>query len=691
MFRTSVSRLLMVIQGVMLCGLLATVVTLSISSLSRFNGAREIVADTLSNRALFDAVVKTRAQIAIIQTVMVSQDDPAKAADEARAIARNSYDEAVRLLSAVSSADRVVLQAKVEETFRTMESEWSGVSAQMRLPRTERKVAATESWRQAVSAASDALESTAAATALDMRQLDARISELMATREAAWRLRDNMGSQCSLLRPFINESKPLTPDVAQRWHTRKGAYGIDLTLLQEIARRPGTSPALRDAITVAASNIARTQKTINDLVAGLDGSGNPAMEASAYTATCNQPFDSILAIAYGALDHAVDRAEGERKAALLLLIPTWVGLVAAITLSAFGIIAIRRRVTGPTAILRDAIGHLSRQDYSVPVPPAVCPDELGSIASALESLRQSAGEAQRLQQEAVARQAAELERAQLLRKYCSAFDQAAQQALGTISSATDMLDQTSGTMRHIASETSQQANMVSNAAEETSQNVQTVAAATEELSASIAEISQQVTASADMARMATDQAAATNRTVEALTDAAQRIGDVVGLISEIAAQTNLLALNATIEAARAGEAGKGFAVVASEVKSLASQTARATDDITVQVQSIQDTTADAVQAIQTITRMIQRISEGTSAIAAAVEEQGAATREISGSVQQVAQGTAEVTSTIADLAQSSQQTGIVASAVSDAVGEVVREQGSLRSAMEDFLTKVQRA
>ncbi|MDG5497887.1 methyl-accepting chemotaxis protein [Niveispirillum sp. BGYR6] len=691
MFKTSVSRLLMGIQIVMLCGLLAAVVTLSISSLKQFNGARAIVADTLSNRALFDAVVKTRAQIARIQTAMVSQDDPGKTVEEARTTARTAYQEAVRLLANADIANKAAVQGKVEESQRRMEAEWSGVAGQIAQPRADRKVAATDGWRQAVLGAADALEGAAAATALNIRQLDARIGELMVTREAAWRLRDNMGAQCSLLRPFINESKPLTADIAQRWHNRNGAYSVDLAMLGEIARRPGASPALRDAVTLATGNVDKTQKAINELVSKLDGSGKPAMDAATYTATCNQPFDSILAIAYGALDLAVERAEQERSAALMLLVPSWMGLIGAIALSIFGILAIRRRVTGPTGLLREAIGHLSRQDYSVPVPPAAYPDELGSVASALESLRQSAGEAQRLQQEAVARQAAELERARLLRDYCQAFDQAAQQALGNIGSATSALDQTSGMMRQIASETSEQASMVSNAAEETSQSVQTVAAATEELSASISEISQRVTASADMAQVATEQAAATNHTVEALNDAAQRIGDVVGLISEIAAQTNLLALNATIEAARAGEAGKGFAVVASEVKSLATQTARATGDITVQVQNIQGTTAEAVRAIQAITNMIKRISEGTAAIAAAVEEQGAATREISSSVQQVAQGTAEVTTTIADLAQSSQQTGTAAGAVSEAVGEVVREQGSLRSAMEDFLTKVQRA
>lgn len=691
MFRNSVSRLLMAIQVVMLLGLLAAVITLSVASLNRYNGAQAIVAGTLSNRALFDAVVKTRAQIATVQTALATQDDPAKAADEVRAVARKAYDEAIRLLGDVDIQDKSTLRAAVQDRFKAMDTEWGSVATQSRLPREERRISATDAWRLSVLKAADSLEAAAGTTAGEMRRIDAGIGELMAVREAAWRLRDNMGAQCSLLRPYVNESKPLPPDVEQRWYKGIGAYGIDLSVLQDMAKRPGTSAKLQDAISLAAGNITKAQKTIDDLVAGFDGGGKPAMEPAAYTATCNQPFDSILAIAYGALDLSVERARQEQNAALFLLVPTWVGLILAIALSGLGIVAIRRRVALPTSMLQGVIDRLSRQDYSVPVPPQTYPDELGSIASALEVLRRGAGEAQRLQAEASARQAAEVERGRLLREHCQEFERVAQTALGNIGVASGALDQTSGVMRQIASETSQQAGMVSNAAADTSQNVQTVAAATEELTASITEISMQVTASADMARAAAEQAVSTNRTVEALTEAAQRIGDVVRLISDIAAQTNLLALNATIEAARAGDAGKGFAVVASEVKTLATQTARATDDITVQVQNIQSTTSAAVSAIQAITEMIQRISEGTSTIAAAVEEQGAATREISSSVQQVAQGTAEVTSTIAELAQSSQQTGDAASAVNTAVNDVVREQGSLRGAMETFITKIQSA
>jgi len=218
--------------------------------------------------------------------------------------------------------------------------------------------------------------------------------------------------------------------------------------------------------------------------------------------------------------------------------------------------------------------------------------------------------------------------------------------------------------------------------------VQTVAAATEELSSSVNEISRQVSESSRIANVAVDEANKTNITVAGLSDAAQKIGEVVGLINNIASQTNLLALNATIEAARAGEAGKGFAVVASEVKNLANQTAKATEDIQGQVGQMQSVTGTAVDAIKGITGTIQRMSEITTTIASAVEEQGAATREIARNVQQASTGTREVSSNIGGVTQAAGETGHMAGSVLGATKELSRQTDRLRQEVDAFVRRV---
>jgi methyl-accepting chemotaxis protein len=257
--------------------------------------------------------------------------------------------------------------------------------------------------------------------------------------------------------------------------------------------------------------------------------------------------------------------------------------------------------------------------------------------------------------------------------------------IATVSSAATELEATAGALTHTAELTQRLSTSVAAASEEASSNVQSVASATEELGSSVNEISRQVQESSRIAGEAVRQAEATDARIAQLSQAASRIGDVVKLITAIAEQTNLLALNATIEAARAGEAGRGFAVVASEVKALASQTAKATEDISTQISSMQSATRESVAAIKEIGTTISRISEIAATVAAAVEEQGGATQEIAKNVQRAARGTAEVASNIVEVNRGAAETGSASGEVLAAAGSLAGESTRLKDEIENFL------
>ena len=396
--------------------------------------------------------------------------------------------------------------------------------------------------------------------------------------------------------------------------------------------------------------------------------------------------DKMLALQAGAYVDDVDAVVFRRM--------LWAGIAGLAGLAIAGLVAfwLGRGLVVPLKRTCEAMDELARGNLAVDIPYADRSNETGRIARSLQVFKDHLVETTRLrtEQEEMKTRSVEERRAVMIR-IADDFERSIGGVIRGTATAADELQNSASSMSTIAVGTTDQSAKVAAAAEQTASNVQTVAASAEELSSSIQEIARQVTQSSSIAQSAVGQAGRTEAMVGRLVEASQKIGEVMALIQTIAGQTNLLALNATIEAARAGEAGKGFAVVATEVKALSSQTAKATEEITSQIQAIRDATGSTVDAIREIGTTIGQMNEITGSIAAAVEQQGAATNEIARSVQQAAQGAQGVMQNIAGVREASVQVDAAATLVLNAAARLTSQSEQLETETGKFLGNIRAA
>jgi methyl-accepting chemotaxis protein len=455
------------------------------------------------------------------------------------------------------------------------------------------------------------------------------------------------------------EERALYNDWSKSWDDyRKGTEEVMALSRKEAGKAPHEAHELNtktvNKIALAADEILKKDIDLNDI-----GAAKATKEAAD---TFSSAFMMIVAILGGAI----------------------------VIGAAVSFFVVRDISTGIASIVTP-MQALGKGDLTAMVPHQGEKTEIGAMADTLQVFKQALIAKKAADEAAAVDAEAKIERGRRVDNITREFEAMIGEIVDTVSSASTELEASAGTLSATAERAQTLTTAVAAASEEASTNVQSVASATEEMASSVNEISRQVQESARMAGEAVDQARKTNDRVSELSKAAARIGDVVELINTIAGQTNLLALNATIEAARAGEAGRGFAVVASEVKALAEQTAKATGEIGQQITGIQAATQDSVGAIKEISGTIEKLSEISSTIAAAVEEQGAATQEISRNVQQAAQGTQQVSANITDVQRGAGETGSASSQVLAAAQSLSTDSNRLKLEVGKFLSSVRAA
>lgn len=547
---------------------------------------------------------------------------------------------------------------------------------------------------------------------------EAQMAHLQQFKDAVWVISEYAGRERAMMGGAIASAAALNAKQTSTLAANRGRIEQAWKTIREIGAKEGLPTELVTAIQVVDSAyFTRFSATRNAVIeAGALGGSYP-LTAAEWIGNSTEAINTVLnlgvvagrAVEETAAKAADESLRGMLLAAVLLIIGSIIGV------ASFWIIT--RRIVAPIEAMTNTMSAIAHGDKSAEVPGVGRKDEIGAMALAVQVFKENAIENERLQaehrraeeeqrrKEEAERQAVEQRRieeeerekalAQKRREdmfqLAQTFEDTVMTVVHTVLAAAAQMQSNAHSMAGAVEETSQQATTVAAASEQASRNVQTVASAAEELSSSINEIARQVVQSTAATGRAVANTQETTKTMERLTDAAQRIGQVIDLINDIAGQTNLLALNATIEAARAGEAGKGFSVVASEIKNLANQTTQETEEIAAQIAAVRDATSCVVIAIDKIGSAIGESNEIAASIASAVEEQGVATQEIARNVQEAAAGTAQVSNAISGVNDAAVQTGTIASEVLDGASNLTQQAETLKSEVERFLATVRAA
>jgi methyl-accepting chemotaxis protein len=515
---------------------------------------------------------------------------------------------------------------------------------------------------------------------------------MLSIKRAAWTVRLYTGSEVLMAATPLSAGQTWTPAQTLEFARDTGSVATAWAIVTEAAARPDAPRSVVEAVAranedVVGTGAARRKPTYDALASGQ----KPAVTAEEWLRIEGPALGGIDGVARVAMNEMVARADEQADRANWNLVLGGLLLAVAAGLSAASFLIVRRRVSNPILVLTAAVGRLAQQDYAVEIPAGKNDDEIGQMRAALLVLRENGREHARMIEIRTEEQAVATRRTTAVSDLCHGFDGRIGESIASVDRATARLLDASGVMRSAAGRSSSETATVASSAVEASAGASAVAAATEQLASSISEIGRRMSESANISADAIEKAGKTDTTIAGLVAASRKIGEVVTLIGDIASQTNLLALNATIEAARAGEMGKGFAVVASEVKSLASQTARATADITQRIAQVQSITREAVEGVRAVSAVIRDMDSITVGIAAAVEQQGAATSEIARNVQGVATAANQISASIAGVEEAAGQSDTAAGAVRQAAEQMTSQAETLKGDVAEFLSGIRAA